>query len=149
MNKKIVLLFVLASLMLMTTTSCGSKSNVPASKTRTTKKYNSKEPKAKKVVKLVKKSGVASYYADKFNGKRTASGEVFNNSKQTAAHNTLPFGTYLKVTNLANGKWVEVRVNDRGPFAKGRDIDLSQKAFKDIAGSLSAGTLKVRIEIVE
>ncbi|MXO74182.1 septal ring lytic transglycosylase RlpA family protein [Altererythrobacter aerius] len=73
-------------------------------------------------------SGVASYYADKFNGRRTASGEAFSNSALTAAHRTLPFGTKLRVTNPANGKSVVVRINDRGPFHGNRVLDLSKTA---------------------
>lgn len=77
-------------------------------------------------------TGKASYYADQFNGRKTASGEKFHNSKMTAAHKTLPFGTKVKVTNLKNGKSVKVKVNDRGPFVAGRIIDLSKKAAKRI-----------------
>ncbi len=99
--------------------------------------------------KSYKKNVTASYYHDKFNGRKTASGEVFNNNKQTAAHKKLPFGTTLKVINRTNGKWVLVKVNDRGPFTKGREIDLSKKAFMDITDNKSKGLLKVDIEIVE
>lgn len=93
------------------------------------------------------KKAVACYYADKFNGRKTASGEKFSNSKYTAAHKKLPFGTKVKVTNLANGKSVVVTVNDRGPFSKGRDIDLSKKAFMDITDNKNHGELKVTLEI--
>lgn len=77
-------------------------------------------------------SGKASYYSDKFNGKKTASGEKFRNSKLTAAHKTLPFGTKVKVTNVKNGKTVKVKINDRGPFIAGRIIDISKKAARKI-----------------
>jgi len=93
------------------------------------------------------KKAVASYYADKFNGKKTASGETFSNNKLTAAHRKLPFGTKLKVTNLANKKSVVVVVNDRGPFGGGRDIDLSRKAFMEIADNKNHGEIKVSLEI--
>src|SRR4249919_962127 len=73
-------------------------------------------------------SGKASYYSDKFDGRKTASGAVFSQHKLTAAHKTLPFGTKVKVTNLSNGKTVKVRINDRGPFVEGRILDLSKKA---------------------
>lgn len=76
--------------------------------------------------------GFASFYADSFQGKQTASGEKFNQNKRTAAHKTLPFGTKVKVTNLKNGKSVKVRVNDRGPFVAGRIIDLSKGAARKI-----------------
>lgn len=100
-------------------------------------------------LKLFKKNAHASYYADKFTGRRTASGRKFDNSKYTAAHRKLPFGTKLKVTNEANGKSVIVEVTDRGPFTKGRDIDLTRKAFMQIASSRYGGSLKVTIEEIK
>jgi peptidoglycan lytic transglycosylase len=96
--------------------------------------------------KLIKKNGHASYYAEKFNGRRTASGKRFDNSKYTAAHRKFPFGTKIRVTNEANGKSVIVEINDRGPFTKGRDIDLTKKAFMEIAGSRYGGSLVVTLE---
>lgn len=95
------------------------------------------------------KNAVATYYADKFNGKKTASGEKFSNSKYTAAHKKLPFGTKIKVTNNANNKSVVVTVNDRGPFTKGYDLDLSKKAFMEIADNKKQGKLTVTIEIAK
>jgi rare lipoprotein A len=94
------------------------------------------------------REGMASYYAKKFHGRKTASGERFNMRKFTAAHRTLPFGTRVRVTNLSNGKSVVVRVNDRGPFKRGRIIDVSYAAAKAI-GMVRAGTARVRIEIVK
>jgi rare lipoprotein A len=73
-------------------------------------------------------SGIASWYGPRFHGKRTASGERFNTNELTAAHKTLPFGTRVRVKSLSNGKEVVVRINDRGPFVKGRIIDLSHAA---------------------
>lgn len=99
--------------------------------------------------KFYKKDVHASYYANKFNGKKTASGKKFNNDKYTAAHRKLPFGTILKITNEANGKSVIVEVNDRGPFSKGREIDLTKKAFMDIASNKNSGGFKVKIEILQ
>ena len=95
-----------------------------------------------------RESGKASYYATKFQGRKTASGERFNQASKTAAHKSLPFGTKVKVTNVKNGRSVVVRVNDRGPFVKGRIIDLSQAAFSSI-GNLSSGVIKVEIEVVD
>nr|WP_315254309.1 septal ring lytic transglycosylase RlpA family protein [uncultured Flavobacterium sp.] len=95
---------------------------------------------------LFKKNAHASYYHDKFNGKKTASGKRFDNSKLTAAHRKLPFGTKLKITNEANGKFVIVEVIDRGPFARGREIDLSKKAFMDITSNKRGGAVIVKIE---
>lgn len=89
--------------------------------------------------------GLASWYGPGFKGRKTASGKRFNPKLMTAAHRTLPFGTRLKVTNLANEKTVEVVVNDRGPFIKGRIIDLSQGAAKKL-GFAGAGVVKVQIE---
>jgi rare lipoprotein A len=98
---------------------------------------------------LHKKNAHASYYHNKFNGRRTASGSKFDNEKYTAAHRKLPFGTKVKVTNEVNGKSVTVTVTDRGPFTKGREIDLTRRAFMDIASSKNAGNLKVTIEIIK
>jgi len=87
----------------------------------------------------------ASYYAQSFHGRKTASGQIFNQNKLTCAHKSLPFGTLLKVTNAITGKWVIVTVNDRGPFVKSRVIDLSLAAFKQI-GNIKSGVIKVIIE---
>lgn len=92
-------------------------------------------------------SGVASYYGPGFHGRRTANGEAFDMHAMTAAHRTLPFGTKVKVTNLANGKSAIVRVNDRGPYANGRIIDLSVAAAKQI-GSTSSGKAHVTLEVL-
>jgi len=99
-------------------------------------------------LKLFKENAHASYYAEKFTGRKTASGKRFDNNKYTAAHRKLPFGTIVKVTNQANKKFVVVEITDRGPFTKGRDIDLSKRAFMDIASSRYGGSLKVKIEEV-
>ena len=89
-------------------------------------------------------TGMASFYADKYVGRKTSNGEKFKQNKLTAAHKTLPFGTKVKVTNLSNGQSVKVRVNDRGPFIQGRIIDLSKKAAKKI-DMVNAGVTKVTI----
>ena len=91
----------------------------------------------------------ASYYHDKFNGRKTASGAIFSNNKLTTAHPSLPFGTQLKVTNRANGKSVIVTVTDRGPFTKGRELDLTKRAFMGITDNKNKGVLQVDIEIVK
>jgi rare lipoprotein A len=90
-------------------------------------------------------TGLASWYGRRFHGKLTASGEVFNQEKMTAAHRTLPWGSRVKVTNLANGKSVEVRINDRGPFGKGRIIDVSRAAAR-VLGMVGSGITTVRVE---
>jgi len=95
-----------------------------------------------------KQEGTASYYADKFEGQPTASGEKYKHSKMTAAHKSLPFGTMIKVTNLKNNKSVVVKVNDRGPFVEGRIVDLSKSAAENL-DFIMDGLAKVRIEVVE
>ena len=90
-------------------------------------------------------SGKASYYAKHFSGRRTASGERLHHDSLTCAHRTYPFGTLLKVTNPANGKQVIVRVTDRGPYVKGRIIDLSVRAAREL-GIISQGIAPVTVE---
>lgn len=92
-------------------------------------------------------SGKASYYAMGFHSKKTASGELYDYAKKTAAHKTLPFGTKIRVTNVANDKSVIVKINDRGPFVKGRIVDLSGTAFSSIA-DLDVGIIEVKIEVI-
>lgn len=93
-------------------------------------------------------TGTASFYADEFNGRTTANGEVYDMNDLTAAHPTYPFNTIVKVTNLANGKDVEARINDRMPQYKGRIIDLSLAAAKKI-GMINAGIENVRVEVIK
>ncbi len=92
--------------------------------------------------------GIASYYADKFDGRSTASGEKYNHKKLTAAHKFLPFGTIVKVTNVANNESVEVRINDRGPFVEGRVIDLSRAAAEKLKFT-AQGLTEVQIEVID
>src|SRR5213594_2078042 len=91
--------------------------------------------------------GVASWYGPGFHGNRTANGEIYDQYELTAAHPSLPLGTRVMVTNLANGRAVEVRINDRGPFVDGRTIDLSYAAARTI-GLVGPGTVRVRIEVL-
>ena len=91
--------------------------------------------------------GLASWYGADFNGRLTASGEVYDMYQMTAAHKTLPLGTVVKVTNQDNGKTVEVRINDRGPYVKGRIIDLSKSAASAI-GIKESGTAPVKLDVV-
>lgn len=90
-------------------------------------------------------TGTASWYGPGFAGRRTASGDVFDPSALTAAHLTLPFGTRVRVTNLANGRSVVVRINDRGPYVAGREIDLSRAAARRLGID---GTARVRLEVL-
>jgi len=98
---------------------------------------------------LITESTHATYYHDRFTGRKTASGEVFDNSKYTAAHNSLPFGTKVKVTNLKNKKSVILTITDRGSFSKERGIDITKKAFMEIAHNKGNGVLNVKIEKIE
>ncbi len=91
-------------------------------------------------------TGLASWYGPNFHGKKTASGEIFNTYDYTAAHKTLPFGTYVKVISVENGREVIVRINDRGPFAESRIIDLSKAAANEL-GLINQGVMNVKIAI--
>jgi rare lipoprotein A len=93
-------------------------------------------------------TGKASFYADKFEGRPTASGEKYKHSKLTAAHKSLPFGTKVRVTNVANNQTVEVIVNDRGPYVDGRIIDLSKSAAQQL-GFVNLGLADVKIEVID
>jgi rare lipoprotein A len=92
-------------------------------------------------------TGLASWYGAKHHGERTASGEIFDQNKFTAAHRTLPWGSMVKITNLDNGKSAEVRINDRGPFKKGRIIDVSRAAARAL-GMVQSGVSPVQMELL-
>jgi len=92
-------------------------------------------------------TGIASWYGPNYDGRRAASGEIFDMQKLTAAHQTLPFQTWVQVTNLSNGKRVDVRITDRGPFVKGRIIDLSLGAAREI-DMVREGTAKVKLKVI-
>ncbi len=104
------------------------------------------EPRSGRVIRSMG-TGVASYYGRRFHGRLTANGERFNMNAMTAAHKTLPFGTRVRVTNPRNGRSVTVRINDRGPFIRGREIDLSRGAAERI-GMIASGHARVRLDIV-
>ncbi len=92
-------------------------------------------------------TGVASYFASRYDGHPTASGERYNERRLTAAHRTLPFGTRVRVTNAANGRSVVVTIIDRGPFKRGRVIDVSKRAASEL-GFVREGTARVRLEVL-
>lgn len=96
----------------------------------------------------VAEQGKASFYADKYHGRTTASGERFSQQAATAAHLKLPFGTRVNVTNIANNKSVVVRINDRGPYIRGRIIDLSKAMFKKIADP-KVGVIDVSVTVID
>jgi rare lipoprotein A len=106
------------------------------------------KPVAKPAAPSYQAKGKASYYASRHHGRRTASGERLNNNALTAAHRELPFGMRVKVTNLSNERSVVVRITDRGPHTRGRLIDLSQAAAREL-GMLRAGVAQVRVESVD
>lgn len=97
---------------------------------------------------FAQETGLASFYHDKFEGKTTASGETFHQDAATAAHRTLPFGTRVRVTNLDNNLWADVTINDRGPFAEGRVIDLTSSVAKKLQ-FIEKGTTKVKVEVLD
>jgi rare lipoprotein A len=116
------------------------QSNNKTAQKKATRQVNSRETGNKKVIR-----GQASWYGPGFHGKKTASGEIFDQSKLTAAHKTLPLGTKARVTNLENGNSVEVEINDRGPYIGQRVIDLSRAAANAL-GFVESGLTLVRIE---
>lgn len=132
-------IFNLRTLRFLATVSVALFFLVSCSSSRSNSKNNS----------VYKKRATASYYHDKFNGRFTASGEKFSNKKLTAAHKQLPFGSRIRVANLINSKSVELKVNDRGPFTRGRDLDLSKKAFMQITDHKDKGVLQVKIELLK
>lgn len=121
----------------------GRKAVRPSAHTKKQTQTYSKKSASKKTI-----VGIASYYGPGFHGKKTANGERFNMYELTAAHKTLPFNTRVRVTNLNNKKSVIVRINDRGPYKKGRIIDLSKGAAQKI-GLIQTGTAKVKVEILK
>jgi rare lipoprotein A len=96
---------------------------------------------------LTTPEGMASWYGAEFAGRPTSNGEIYDPSQLTAAHRTLPFGTFVRVTNMKNGLNIVVRINDRGPFAKGRIIDVS-RAAAEVLAMIGPGTAQVRLELV-
>ncbi len=95
---------------------------------------------------ILKSDAIASFYGDDYHGRPTSSGEIFNMNALTAAHKTLPFGTMVEVTNLSNGRKVTVRINDRGPYIDGREIDLSKAAAEQL-DMLKTGTARVSMRL--
>jgi rare lipoprotein A len=96
---------------------------------------------------LAEELGEASYYADRFEGRATASGELFRQDEMTAAHRTYPFGTVVRVTNLAGGRHVILRINDRGPAKASRLLDVTRRAAGEL-GMLQTGVARVRLEVL-
>ena len=157
-NRNLILLIIFSLFI----AGCGSKSGGKASKNgavpkeEPVSKYGNPKSykvmgetyKVKETSKGYSEVGIASWYGKDFHGKRTSSGTPYNMHNYSAAHKTLPIPTYVKVTNLENGKSINVRVDDRGPFSKGRIIDLSYQAAKDL-GVIAKGTAKVKVEALK
>jgi rare lipoprotein A len=157
MKKSITLFFLLAIISIVSSQSSLDRQKATVQKDSLKKNKIAVEQQENKLdslitslgkFKIYKKEVHASYYADKFNGRRTTSGRKFDNNKYTAAHKKLPFGTKVKVTNEKNGKSVVVEITDRGPFVKSREIDLSKRAFMDIASNKNSGGLQVTIAVL-
>ena len=157
MKKSITLFFLLAIISIVSSQSSLDRQKATVQKDSLKKNKITVEQQENKLdslitslgkFKIYKKEVHASYYADKFNGRRTTSGRKFDNNKYTAAHKKLPFGTKVKVTNEKNGKSVIVEITDRGPFVKSREIDLSKRAFMDIASNKNSGGLQVTIAVL-
>lgn len=129
---------ILVALMLLTSAACA---------TRSIKLPPPAAPPDTEVSPGATQEGVASWYGPGFHGKRTTSGEVYDQHDLTAAHQSLPLGTRVEVTNVQNGRSVEVRINDRGPFAKSRVIDLSYAAASTL-DMIGAGTAPVRLQVL-
>lgn len=160
---KNLVIILLASVAIMST-SCKSTSKISNTKPTTqtsiekpNKTENNSEVTTSKALKTANSNtskvgtvmkGGASYYADKYEGRPTASGESFSQKKLTAAHKTLKFGTMVRVTNLSNNKKVEVKINDRGPYVNGRIIDLSRAAAEKI-DLIKSGVAEVTVEIIK
>ena len=136
----VAVIIILGSMM----TGCASSPRFTRGGTEQSKAHGSSAP----VKSLKTMEGIASYYADDFNGKKTANGETYDMYKMTAAHRSLPFNTKVKVTNLDNKRSIIVRINDRGPFKLERIIDLSLGAATQL-GMKGAGTARVKLEVVE
>ena len=135
-----VLSILMAALVLAANVGAAPVPNHPRPQAKPKTSTSSTEPKPYQI-------GSASWYGKKFHGKETASGDDFNMFELTAAHRQLPLGTYVKVTNLRNGKWVIVRINDRGPYVGRRIMDLSYGAARML--DFHAGVERVRLDLVQ
>jgi len=140
LTPKYYLGFILASLIFY---NCSSTTRYSK-----TNEYSEKDNRINSSNVLEVETGTASFYADEFNGKKTANGEIYDMNDLTAAHSSYPFNTVVKVTNLSNGNSVEVRINDRMPQFKGRIIDLSLAAAKKIE-MISSGIQEVKLEVIK
>jgi rare lipoprotein A len=135
-------------ILLFTFASCSSSVRFSNDETETANTESGIEEYPENYSVLESTTGVASYYADKFHGRKTASGEIYDMNKLSAAHSTYPFGTLIRVTNLKNNLSVVLKINDRQPGFKGRIIDLSLKAAEKL-NMLKSGITDVKIEVLK
>ncbi|HSP88125.1 MAG TPA: septal ring lytic transglycosylase RlpA family protein [Ignavibacteriaceae bacterium] len=133
------ILFLFSSLVLV---SCSGSQRFGNDDSESNENYNDEEYKVLETV-----EGVASYYSDEFHGRKTANGETYDMYGLTAAHKTFPFNTEVRVTNLSNGKSIVLRINDRMPGYKGRIIDISFQAAREL-GMIISGTANVKVEVL-
>ncbi|MEA2028480.1 MAG: septal ring lytic transglycosylase RlpA family protein [Campylobacterota bacterium] len=138
---RLIALYILAFILTIIAITYDTGDNNENNQTQTT------PPKTVQKTPIFLQEGVASYYADKFQGKPTASGELYDREVLSGAHKTLPFGTMVKVTRASNDKSVIVRINDRGPYSKKRVIDLSYRAAQEI-DLILAGVATVKVEVL-
>ncbi len=135
--------------LLLTVSACGRKVQVSVPRARPGAPSSASSASATVSIPKSELEGLASYYAEPYNGRKTASGEIFDTYKEmTAAHRTLPFNTVVRVTNKTNGESVDVRINDRGPFVDGRVIDLSLYAAQKI-DMVRAGVVPVKLNVLK
>ena len=140
MNNKFLILFSSCLLIMLSLIGCASSNKIASSDPV----ISQKEPSAVGDIQY----GVSSYYAEKFHGRRTANGEIYDMYEISGAHQTLPFNSVVKVTNLENNKELVIKVNDRGPFIKDRIFDCSYGAAVKL-GFISKGTAIVKVEVLE
>lgn len=140
MNNKFLILFSSCLLIMLSLIGCASSNKIASSDPV----ISQKEPSAVGDIQY----GVSSYYAEKFHGKRTANGEIYDMYEISGAHQTLPLNSIVKVTNLENNKILVIKINDRGPFIKDRIFDCSYGAAVKL-GFISKGTAIVKVEVLE
>jgi rare lipoprotein A len=149
-NRDAMKRLVVVAILMVLTQACAKRPRVPVRApvpTPTASAPRSPGAPVRGATARVASDGEASYYGDPYHGRRTANGETFDKNKLTAAHRTLAFDTWVRVENLTNGKTVDVRINDRGPFVDGRIIDLSEAAARRV-DMIRSGVVPVRLEVI-
>lgn len=147
LSQRGIILLILLGFTVVLISRCSHSNNVRREISRTTLQREQLRKERAPARSLDSFQGTASFYGAKFHGRKTASGEIFDMNKLTAAHRTLPFGTICRVTNLLNKKSVIVRINDRGPFVPGRLLDLSRGAAQAL-DAIPQGIIRVKVEVL-